>query len=87
MPLLVISPYAKKGYVSHVRYEHGSLLRFVEDRFGLAALSASDARATSPQADCFDFGQSPRPFQPIGSPMTVRDFEAQPLDPRIPDAQ
>jgi len=87
VPLLVISPYAKKGYVSHVRYEHGSLLRFVEDRFGLAALSASDARATSPQADCFDFAQSPRPFQPIGSPMTVRDFETQPLDPRIPDAQ
>ncbi len=87
VPLLVISPYAKKGYVSHVRYEHGSLLRFVEDRFGLAALSASDARAASPQADCFDFGQSPRPFQPIGSPMTVRDFEAQPPDPRIPDAQ
>jgi phospholipase C len=25
VPLLVISPYAKRGYVSHVQYEHGSI--------------------------------------------------------------
>ena len=42
IPLLVISPYAKKGYVLHVHYEHGSILKFIEDRFGLARLSASD---------------------------------------------
>ncbi|MEO6836064.1 MAG: alkaline phosphatase family protein, partial [Candidatus Tumulicola sp.] len=28
VPLLVISPYAKQNYVSHVRYEHGSILKF-----------------------------------------------------------
>ena len=42
--LIVISPYAKQGYVSHVQYEHGSILRFVEDQFGLAA-SGRDRRA------------------------------------------
>ena len=42
IPMLIISPYAKKGYVSHVHYEHGSILRFVEDQFGLKRLAASD---------------------------------------------
>jgi phospholipase C len=87
VPLLIVSPYAKQGYVSHVDYEHGSLLRFVEDRFGLANLSASDARATSPEADCFDFLQAPRKFVPIPTTMTARDFEKQPLDRRIPDSE
>ena len=48
VPLLVISPYAKQGYVSHVQYEYGSILKFVEDRFGLPRLAASDTRANSP---------------------------------------
>ena len=42
LPLLIISPYAKKGLVSHVHYEHGSILKFVEDQFGLRRLAASD---------------------------------------------
>ena len=85
VPLVVVSPYAKRGYVSHVRYEHGSLLRFIEDRFGLSQLSASDARANSPASDCFDFSQSPRKFRKISTPMTERDFEAQPPDGRPVD--
>ena len=55
LPLLIVSPYAKQGYVSHVHYEHGSILKFVEDQFGLGRLSASDTRAKSPEKDCFDF--------------------------------
>jgi len=86
VPLVVISAYAKKGYVSHVHYENGSLLRFIEDRFGLATLSASDARANSPERDCFDFGKPPRKFVPIAAPMTQRDFELQPPDLRPPDS-
>ncbi len=85
VPLVVISPYAKRGYVSHVRYEHGSLLRFIEDRFGLSPLAASDTRANSPAADCFDFSQPPRKFHRIATPMTARDFEVQPPDERPPD--
>jgi phospholipase C len=64
VPLLVVSPYAKQSYVSHVRFETGSILRFAEDRFGLPRLAASDARANSP-TDCFDFSQPPRAFVPI----------------------
>src|SRR5580692_5368648 len=65
VPLLVISPYAKRNYVSHVQYETVSVLRFAEDLYGLGQLAAADARATSPAADCFDFSQKPRPFVPI----------------------
>ncbi len=72
VPLLVISPFANRGYVSHVQYEHGSLLRFIEDRFGLAQMAASDQRANSPASDCFDFAQAPRTFQPFGKPLTLR---------------
>lgn len=65
VPLLVVSPYAKQSYVSHVQYESGSILRFVEDLYGLEPLAAADRRATSPAADCFNFSQKPRPFAPI----------------------
>jgi phospholipase C len=82
----VISPFAKRGYVSHVQYEHGSILKFVEDRFGLARLAASDTRANSPAVDCFDFSQPPRPFQPFGSRKRPQDVlrmlhEDRPQDP------
>lgn len=65
VPLLVISPYAKQSYVSHVQYETASLLRFAEDVYGLEPLAEADSRATSPAADCFNFSQKPRPFTPF----------------------
>jgi phospholipase C len=65
LPLLVISPYAKKDYVSHVQYETASVLRFIEDDFGLKPMASADRRATSPAADCFDFSRPPRKFVPI----------------------
>jgi phospholipase C len=68
VPLLVISPYAKQNYVSHVQYETASLLRFAEDVYGLEPLAAADKRANSPSADCFNFSQQPRPFVPIETP-------------------
>lgn len=86
LPLLVISPYAKKGYVSHVHYEHGSILKFIEDQFGLKRLSKSDRRANSPEGDCFDFNQPPRKFKKILAPYGTQFFLHQPPDDRIPDA-
>jgi phospholipase C len=87
VPLLIVSAYAKSGYVSHVHYEHGSILRFIEDRFGLARLSASDRRANSPEADCFDFSRAPRPFQVVPSTYNETYFIHQPLDLRPPDTE
>ena len=63
VPLLVISPYAKKDYVSHTQYETTSVLRFAEDLYGLGQLAAADARATSPAKDCFDFTQKSAPVR------------------------
>jgi phospholipase C len=51
VPMLMISPYAKKGYVTHVQYETSSVVRFMEDAFGLGQLAASDARAADPASD------------------------------------
>jgi phospholipase C len=62
VPLLIISPYARKDYVSHVQYEHGSILRFIENAFGLHQLAASDTRANDPANDAFDFSRPPRRF-------------------------
>ena len=87
VPLLIISPYAKKNYVSHVQYEHGSILRFVEDQFGLGRLAASDKRAISPASDCFNFSKPPRKFVAIPSKLNQSYFLHEPLDMRIPDAE
>jgi phospholipase C len=54
VPFYVISPYAKRHYVSHTVLDHTSLLRFVEERFGLGTLTARDAAANIP-FDVFDF--------------------------------
>jgi phospholipase C len=85
VPLLMISPYAKSNFVSHVQYEHGSILKFAEDIFGLARLGASDSRANSPATDAFDFTQAPRAFVPIKAPKEQQFFLVQPADGRPPD--
>jgi hypothetical protein len=59
VPFLIISPYAKLGYVSHTQYELSSVLKFIEERFGLPALTARDAAAND-LTDAFDFTQQPR---------------------------
>jgi len=87
VPLIVISPYAKKNYISDKQYETASVLRYAEDLYGLAHLSAADARATSPADDCLDFSQKPRAFVPIKAPHGPDFFLQQAPDPRIPDEQ
>ena len=59
VPLLVISPYARRGHVDHVRAEHSSTLRFVERNWGLRALTARD-RNSNDLSHLFDFDQPPR---------------------------
>ena len=61
--------------MSHRVYDHTSILRFIEARFGLPALSARDANATPP-TEMFDFA-SPPSFAPPEIPATTR------VDPAI----
>lgn len=84
IPMLIVSAYAKKGHVSHVHYEHGSMLRFVENLFGLGQLSASDMRATPPD-DAFNFNKPPRRFDQVPTALGKSYFMHQPVDTRWPD--
>jgi len=59
VPLLIISPYARTGYVSHTQYEFASIIKFIENRFGLPTLTGRDAAAND-TSDSFDFTQAPR---------------------------
>ena len=60
VPLLIISPYARKGYISHTQYEFSSFLKFVERRYNLPALTPRD-QAANDMLDSFDFQQTPIP--------------------------
>jgi phospholipase C len=64
VPLLILSPYAKEGFVSHELGEFSSVLRFVEDNWGLTQLTHRDRDAT-PLMSAFDFSQDPRPPDPL----------------------
>ena len=70
VPMIVISPYAKPHLISHTQYDFGSILKFIEENFGLGSLGTSDATATS-MADMFDFSQSPTAFTPEPVPGTI----------------
>ncbi|HLZ59363.1 MAG TPA: alkaline phosphatase family protein [Ktedonosporobacter sp.] len=59
VPLLVISPYARRGYIDHTQYEFSSMLRFAEQTLDLPTMSARDKGAND-MMGAFDFGQSPR---------------------------
>ncbi|MGB9652002.1 MAG: alkaline phosphatase family protein [Candidatus Cybelea sp.] len=69
VPLLIISPYVRRGYVSKPQHEFGSLLAFSEETFGIpkGSLDATDVRADDLK-DPFDFSQRPRAFVPIKAP-------------------
>lgn len=60
VPCLVISPFAKSGYISRELHSHISLVKFCETCFGLPPLNERD-RAASGMSDCFNFDQGPLP--------------------------
>ncbi|MDO8589252.1 MAG: alkaline phosphatase family protein [Armatimonadota bacterium] len=85
VPLLVISPYAKPGFVSHSQYEFSSVLRFIETIFGLPALGPRDSIAND-MTDSFDFSRNPQPPLSIdpgsgGSGLVLVTRECPPPDP------
>ncbi len=66
VPAIIVSPYAKAGYVSPTEYEFGSIVRYVEDNWNLGSLGTTDQRAKS-IVDCFDYSRKPIAFRPISS--------------------
>jgi len=84
VPLIVISPYARPGYVSHVQHEFGSILKFTEEAFNLGTLGYTDARSDD-LSDCFDYNQTPIGFRQIQASRRASDFMRLPPDNRSPD--
>jgi phospholipase C len=86
---IIISPYAKPGYVAHTEYEFGSILRFAEEVFGLPTIGSAsdgytDARANSLD-DAFDFTQAPRAFTPFAAKYSAAQIRRMRPSNRPPD--
>lgn len=59
VPSLIISPFAKRGYVDNTLYDVTSILKFIEYNYGLSPLAKRDANANN-MLNAFDFTQLPR---------------------------
>jgi phospholipase C len=77
---IIISPYAKSGYISHTTYEASSVLKFIEELFGLPNLTQRDLKAND-MLDSFNFNQTPLAplvLQPQTCPFVVSSQNFQP---------
>ncbi len=45
IPAIIVSPFAKKGYIDHMQYDTTSILKLIENRFDLKPLSTRDEKA------------------------------------------
>jgi phospholipase C len=84
VPLIVVSPYAKPAYISHTSHDFGSILKLIEENFGLQSLNYADAYADD-LSDCFNFSQTPITFQTIAAPMSAEQFLNDHRPPTDPD--
>jgi phospholipase C len=64
VPLIVISPYAREGFVDHTTGEFSSVLKFVESNWDLPHLTRRD-RSASDLREAFDFSAPLRPPDPV----------------------
>lgn len=83
VPMIIISPYTKigspgPGLISHTQYEFSSVLKFIEEDFGVPPLTTRDANAND-TTDAFDFTQAPRSpliLTPRTCPIASQTWEA-----------
>lgn len=85
VPGFVVSPFARADYVSHVVHDHTSILKFVETKWNLEAMTYRDANADD-LLDCFDFDavafREPPTLAAPGIPASGSTCSAKPLPPR-----
>ncbi len=84
VPLIVVSPYAKPAYISHVTHDFGSILKFIEKIFNLPSLGYADTPADD-LSDCFNLAQTPLIFHPIAAPLDAAHFINDQRTPTGPD--
>lgn len=86
VPLIFVSAYTPVGYIDNLNYDFGSVLRFIENNFGIGegALGFADFRASTDFSMFYNLGNPPRPFVQIPTVKTGVDFlhdETPPTDP------
>jgi len=77
VPLLVVSPFTRKNYVSHTAADYTAILKLIETRFGLAALTKRDA-AQMDMTEFFDFQNAPwaaPPTPPVQVTNGICDYQ------------
>jgi phospholipase C len=67
VPMIVISPFTKKNYVSHTVADYTAILKLIETRFSLPALTERDA-AQMDMTEFFDFQNVPWATPPTNAP-------------------
>jgi len=87
-PVLIISPFSKPGYVSHVQTESSSVLKFIEERWGLPSLGGRDL-IVNDISDAFNFtqtGNAPLILNQLSCPyiQSSENFPAQSLGTTSP---
>ncbi len=84
VPALLVSPYARQGYVDHTQLDHTSSLKFIENNWGLAPLAARDAAANDFMS-AFDFSEDARgpSFIPFTASAVVDAPAREPSRPAI----
>jgi len=86
VPCLVISPYAKPGFIDHTQSEFTSILKFIQTVHDLPPITQRDAMANS-MLEAFDFSQAPNPplvlpgpYVPAQYPLTLSENATQAID-------
>ncbi len=80
VPLIVVSPFTKKNFVSHTVADFTAILKLIETRFGLSSLTARDA-AQMDMTEFFDFKNpswTTPPSPPAQNTNGLCDFSAVP---------
>lgn len=78
VPVIVISPFAKSGYVSHAPMDTTAILKFIEERFNLPNLTARDAAQPDMAKEFFDFTAIPNKTPPTNVPTQPTDGTCTP---------
>jgi phospholipase C len=87
VPMIFVSAYTPASFVDNNRMDFGTILRFVENNYGIAegALNFADARATGDLSEFFNLTLVPRPFLTIPAPLDANYFINDKTPPTDPD--
>ena len=77
VPAFLVGGYAKRGHIESTTLDYTSILRFIEDNWGLAPLAVRDTTANS-IVGAFDFASPPREPKFIGFDRTPPDARPEP---------